>query len=40
MKNEQELFNQYIEKSDFVVTGFSYGAIKAIEYVLGTKIKE
>ena len=36
LKNEQELFSQYIEKSDFVVTGFSYGAIKAIEYVLTT----
>jgi len=36
LKNEQELFNQYIEKSDFVVSGFSYGAIQAIEYVLTT----
>jgi len=36
LQNEQELFNTYIEKSDFVVTGFSFGAIKAIEYVLTT----
>ncbi len=36
LKNEQELFNTYIEKSDFVVSGFSYGAIQAIEYVLTT----
>lgn len=33
---EQELFATYIEKSDFVVSGFSYGAIKALEYVLST----
>jgi len=36
LKNEQELFNQYIEKSDFTVSGFSYGAINALEYVLNT----
>lgn len=36
LKNEQELFNQYIEKSDFVVSGFSYGAINALDYVLET----
>ena len=36
LKNEQELFNQYIQKSDFVVSGFSFGAIKALEYVLTT----
>jgi hypothetical protein len=36
LKNEQELFNQYIEKSDFTISGFSYGAIKALEYVLNT----
>jgi len=34
--NEQELFTTYIEKSDFVVSGFSYGAINALEYVLTT----
>ena len=34
--NEEKLLIQYIEKSDFVVTGFSYGAIKALEYVLTT----
>lgn len=36
LQNEQELFTQYQEKSDFVVSGFSYGAIKALEYVLET----
>jgi len=36
LKNEQELFNQYVEQSDFVVSGFSYGAIKALEYVIST----
>ena len=36
LQNEQELFNQYIEKSDFTVSGFSYGAINAFEYVLTT----
>lgn len=35
-KNEEELFKAYIKKSDFTVCGFSYGAIKAIEYALNT----
>ncbi|MGB5867332.1 MAG: pimelyl-ACP methyl ester esterase BioV [Arcobacteraceae bacterium] len=34
LKNEQELFKEYLEKSDFIVSGFSYGAIKAVEYAL------
>ncbi|PIF04811.1 MAG: hypothetical protein CSA86_00700 [Arcobacter sp.] len=34
--NEQELFTDYQEISDFIVSGFSYGAIKALEYVLNT----
>ncbi|WP_456479366.1 pimelyl-ACP methyl ester esterase BioV [Nautilia sp.] len=37
MKNEQELFEGYIENGEFVVAGFSYGAQKAVEYVLNTK---
>ena len=37
LKNEQDLFSQYMEKSDFVISGFSYGAIQAVEYVLNTK---
>ncbi len=37
LKNEQELFTQYLEKSDFTVSGFSFGAIKAVEYALETE---
>jgi len=32
--NEQELFSDYISNGDTVVAGFSYGAIKAVEYAL------
>ena len=32
--NESELFDEYLEKNDFTVCGFSYGAIKAFEEVL------
>lgn len=34
LKNEEYLFTPYIKRSDFSVCGFSYGAIKALEYVL------
>lgn len=34
LQNEQELFNENIIKSDFCISGFSYGAIKAVEYAL------
>lgn len=34
LENEKELFKEYLEVSDFTVSGFSYGAIKALEYVL------
>ena len=37
LENEKELFHEYIEESDFIVSGFSYGAIKALEYVLNTE---
>jgi len=30
LKNEEYLFNEYIDKSDYTVCGFSYGAIKAL----------
>jgi predicted alpha/beta hydrolase family esterase len=33
LKNEQNIFKEYIKDSDFTVAGFSYGAIKAFEYV-------
>jgi len=36
LDNEENLFDEYREKSDFIVAGFSYGAIKALEYVLNT----
>ncbi|ADN09311.1 pimelyl-ACP methyl ester esterase BioV [Sulfurimonas autotrophica] len=35
LKNEANFFDAYMYKSDFSVCGFSYGAIKAFEYVLG-----
>jgi len=34
--NEKELFEDYIIENDFTVSGFSYGAQKACEYVLNT----
>lgn len=36
-KNESELFDEYIIKNDFTISGFSYGAIKAFEEALSTK---
>ncbi len=36
LSNEQELFNEYLIENDFTVSGFSYGAQKAVEYVLNT----
>ena len=32
LKNEQHFFDEYIDKSEFNVCGFSYGAIKAYEF--------
>ncbi|QOP43484.1 pimelyl-ACP methyl ester esterase BioV [Sulfurimonas sediminis] len=32
LKNEKHFFDSYIYKSDFTVSGFSYGAIKAFEF--------
>ena len=34
LQNESYLFEDYIKKSDYTVCGFSYGAIKALEYTL------
>ena len=31
-QNEEEIFSDLYQKGDFVVAGFSYGAIKAFEY--------
>ena len=33
LKNEQYLFDSYIKQSEYTVSGFSYGAIKAFKYV-------
>ena len=32
LKNEKELFENYLIENDFTVSGFSYGAIKALLY--------
>lgn len=36
-KDEMELFEPFLIQNDFTVAGFSYGAIKAFNYVLNTK---
>lgn len=33
LKNEENFFSDYINRSDYTVCGFSYGAIKAFEHV-------
>ena len=37
LNNEEELFSEYIIESNFVVSGFSYGAIRAFDYVLNSE---
>jgi len=37
LKEEKQLFDFWLEKNDFNVAGFSYGAIKAVEYCLNNK---
>ena len=37
--NEAELFDEYLEKNDFTICGFSYGAIKAFEEVLNSNTR-
>ena len=39
LENESALFSQYLIKNDFTVSGFSYGAQKALEYVLKTNTR-
>ncbi len=39
LKNESELFSEFITKNDFSVSAFSYGAIKAFEEVLNSKLR-
>ena len=36
LKNEKEIFKEYLEDKEFVVAGFSYGAQKALDYVLNS----
>lgn len=37
LRNEKEIFSDFIIKNDFTISGFSYGAQKAFEYVLNSK---
>ncbi|MBT8343508.1 MAG: pimelyl-ACP methyl ester esterase BioV [Sulfurovum sp.] len=37
LKNEEELFSEYLMNSDYCVAGFSYGAQQAFEYVYHAK---
>ena len=37
LENEKDIFEQWLFKTDYNVAGFSYGAIKAIEYALKSK---
>jgi esterase/lipase len=34
LKNEKSYFSDFLKESEFTVAGFSYGAIKALNYVL------
>jgi len=36
-QEEFELFDFWLKKNDYTVAGFSYGAIKAVEYALNSK---
>jgi len=36
LQDENELFKCFLQEGDFVVGGFSYGAIKALEYALNS----
>jgi len=36
LRGESELFSEFLSESEYEVAGFSYGAIKAFEYVLKT----
>jgi pimeloyl-ACP methyl ester carboxylesterase len=37
LRDEEELFADWLVESDYAVAGFSYGAIRALEYVLTCK---
>jgi len=36
LKGEKDLFKEYLDEGDFTVAGFSYGAQKAVDYVLNS----
>ena len=38
-KNECEIFKDYLEIGDFIISGFSYGAIKAFKQALESKTR-
>jgi hypothetical protein len=40
LNNESEVFNDYIENNDFTVSGFSYGAIKAVKSLLDGELSK
>ena len=37
LQNEEELFKDFLIESKFCVVGFSYGAIRALEYAINSK---
>lgn len=37
LRNEKELFSEYLLENEFTISGFSYGAIKAFEEVYNSK---
>lgn len=39
LQNEEALFEPYLIKNDFTIAGFSYGAIKAVEYAFTCKTR-
>jgi alpha-beta hydrolase superfamily lysophospholipase len=39
LANEKELFKEYLIENDFTVSGFSFGAYKALEYVLNSQTR-
>ncbi len=39
LSNDKQLFEPYIKASEFTVCGFSYGAIKAFEEVLNSRVR-
>jgi len=39
LKGEKDLFKEYLDEGEFTVAGFSYGAQKAVDYVLGSSVR-